>query len=99
MAQVFDIALDSDLDIAFDGGDFVIAETTEQHMNLLLVAAKGSFTESPAAGVALQSWLNDETGSAEVRHAIQKELEADGMTIEFLSAKNIDQIQIVAGYE
>jgi hypothetical protein len=99
MAKVFDILLDTDFDLAISAGDLVIGESTEQHQHLLLIAGKGSFVANPLIGVELQSWLNDETGSTEARHAIQREFEFDGMTVETLEIQSLENIKITAGYE
>lgn len=79
--MVNDILYDSDGDLAIDNGDFVIGDSTAQAIEDLLLTEKGNLRSSPAAGVGVKSWINDDEDSHNMEKEIQKELEADGMKV------------------
>jgi hypothetical protein len=76
---VFDLKFDTDLVIS--NGDLVVTESTQQNQLHLMMAAPGEYTQSPTAGVDVYSYLLNESTSQEVKHKIQEQFEADGMTI------------------
>lgn len=98
MAEIKDILLTDELDLKFADGDLAIGEATVQSQNLLLLAEKGTFVGTPNVGVGVQQWLNNETTSDELKHAIQNEMESDGMTVQTLEVKDISQITLDATY-
>jgi len=81
MALVYDIKLDNNYDLAIENGDFVIGESTTQHINLIALAAKGEWRETPLIGADIRRLLSDETSANDVRADIQTELERDGMKV------------------
>jgi GH35 family endo-1,4-beta-xylanase len=100
MAKVFDIALDTDGELLFKDGDYAIEESTEQHMEALIIAEKGEYKATPLVGVGIKTFLNDDiVYSDDLKRAISEELETDGMTIEDLNINDIDNIKITAEYE
>ncbi len=99
MAKVYDIALDSTGDLLIVDGDFAIAESTEQHMEDLIIANKGEYKASPLVGVAISDFLNDEIiYSDELKRAVMDEFETDGLTIEKLNIASIDKMEVLAKY-
>lgn len=72
--------VDGDLDI--QSGDFVINESDDQHVELILTAAKGSFLQSPNLGVDMPIFINKQnTSSTDMRRAINVNLLADGYKV------------------
>jgi hypothetical protein len=98
MKQVFDIALDNDLDLIIENGDFRIAESTIQHINLLLKTSPGDWKHAPTLGAALAAWLKeDNLLSSGLQNKVQSTLEADGLKVKKLSIE-ANQLAIEAHY-
>jgi len=98
MAEVFDIKLGTDMDMVIKDGDFVVDESTLQHQNLLLLADKGQFKQHPTIGVGIDSYLNDEASTDDIKRAISEEFELDGMTIDKIDVRNLNKVTIAAEY-
>lgn len=98
MAEVYDILLDDDLDLApAKNGDFAVGESTGQHQNLLLLSEKGMWRQHPLTGVGIASALLDDSPGA-IKREILKEFELDGMRVKKvrISPQNIN---VAAEYE
>lgn len=98
MADVFDIALDTVFDVRIEKGDFVVAECTKQHQELLLLANKGQFKQHPTIGVGIDTYLNDEASTTDLKRVIQEQYEIDGMRIIRMSGTQYSNIQVDAYY-
>ena len=71
---------DGDLDIR--NGDFVVGESDDQHVELILASTKGSFLQSPQLGVGLPNFINKQNNSSDdLRRAINVNLQADGYKV------------------
>lgn len=69
-----------DLDIV--NGDFVIAESTEQSLQFMLLATKGDFRELPVFGVDIANFLlSKDTSVATLRREIQIQTELDNFNL------------------
>jgi hypothetical protein len=79
-----DILLDDTFDLAFENGDFLIGESTEQHQQLLLITNKGDWRENTTIGVGVKNWLKDEDNNT-LLGEIKKEFERDGMLVESIA--------------
>ena len=97
MAKNRDILLNSDIDIMFANGDFVIGDSTMQNQYLILSSQKGEWTENPNIGAGIVDMLNDDDSETYWKHRITVELERDGMTVKQIQIKN-SQIEINANY-
>jgi len=97
--EVFDIKVDENNDLLIKNGDFVIAESTLQHQNHLLIAEPGHFRQKPLLGVAISDFLLEDSNLEELAHKIQKEFEVDGMEISKIDIPSITEININAGYK
>lgn len=75
-----DYRLDDDDDLAFADGDFVRAESTQQHQSLMLRLKKGELRRFPKTGVGLDDFLLDDN-PGDVYGEIQRQFEADGMIV------------------
>lgn len=98
MANTQDVLLDSAYDLKVSGGDFVVGESTAQHQNCILMAAKGDYKEFPMMGVDLMSWLNNERPEDMMR-AIRLEFANDGMKVNRMKLIPPAQVTIDAEYK
>lgn len=98
MAEVFDINLDANFDIGIDNGDFVIKESTRQHQQCLLIAEPGDYKQNPGMGVGAYSFTNDDETIENLKKAIQKTFEEDGMSISRLKISTQGDIDVTANY-
>jgi len=98
MAEKFDIVLDTDFDLLVKDGDFAIAESTRQHQQCLIIAEPGYYKQNPAMGAAAYSFTNDDETLENLKKAIQKTFEADGMSIEHIKVNTQGDIDVVATY-
>lgn len=98
MAKNIDILLDSNVDIMFADGDFVIGDSTMQNQYLILSTHKGEWKENPFIGTGLEDMLNDDSGETYWKQKISEELERDGMDVKDVTINN-GQIQINANYK
>ena len=58
MTNVYDFKLDEDGDLAIENGDFVIHESSNQHIRDILASAAGYFKSAPKLGWNPYSRLN-----------------------------------------
>ena len=99
MAKNRDILLNSDIDIMFANGDFVIGDSTMQNQYLILSTHKGEWKENPFIGAGLEDMLHDEGGEAYWKRRIAEELKRDGMDVKEVKIINNGQININAEYK
>lgn len=93
-----DILLDDNYDIRIENGDLVVGESTRQHQKLILLAEKGENREFPTHGVGLASWLNDDLQFGDLRSAVKREFERDGMRVLGIKGSGFD-LNVDAAYE
>ena len=98
MAKDRDILLNSDIDIMFADGDFVVGDSTMQNQYLILSTHKGEWKENPFIGAGVEDMLNDDGGEAYWKQKISEELKRDGMNVKDVKINN-GQIQINANYQ
>lgn len=99
MAKNIDILLDSNVDIMFADGDFVIGDSTMQNQYLILSSQKGEWKENPFIGAGIEDMLNDEGSEAYWKRRIAEELKRDGMDVKEVKIINNGQININAEYK
>jgi hypothetical protein len=91
--KVFDYKLDDNFDLVFDAdGDFVEAESTTQHQQLLLLTEKSEWDGLPTVGVGAINWIMDER-PGDLVSEIRGQFERDGMRVgklRFLSPQNFE---------
>lgn len=78
-------------------GDLVIGESTRQHQLLLLVTEPGELRRFPTRGVGINNYLSDED-NGQLRLAIKKEYEADGMKVSQIRAIG-SKVNVEGSYE
>lgn len=76
----------------------VLGDTTFQNQELIVLAEKGEFKESPAKGVGVNSFLDDENPDNLLR-AIRTELSKEGMEVRFLGFDRDGKLVIDAKYK
>jgi len=96
--EVFDILLDENFAVRIENGDLVVGESTKQHQNLLLISSPGEWKQSPTVGVDIKSFLLDDAPVSDLKAAIQKGFENDGMIISVLKIDNNYNLEIAADY-
>ncbi|GAA4156580.1 hypothetical protein GCM10022217_15730 [Chryseobacterium ginsenosidimutans] len=86
-----DLLLTEDYDLQIKNGDFVIGDSQEQSVELLLLAKPGEFKKNPEAGCDILSAKNGVIDRFLDRE-IRVQLDADGFQLENLSIteKGID---------
>lgn len=99
MGKVYDILLGTDFDLLIQGGDFATGESTRQHQQCLLIAESGQYKQNPTMGVGTFSFTNDDETLENLKKAIQKNFEADGMSIEQLKVNTKGDIDVTATYQ
>lgn len=87
MANNIDILDDSDGDLLIRNGDIVFGNSDQQHIQDILIAQKGHYTQSPAVGIGIESYLKGNTGE-KLRREIKLQLEADGFNVKQIFVKN-----------
>lgn len=97
--QVFDyIDLATTGDILIQNGDFVIGESTAQHMQDLLIADKGQYRLHPEVGVGIDQFINADFYADEIAAAIQDDYTYDGLRISKLIVHSGQDVSINASY-
>lgn len=72
-----DIQLTENFDLLIEAGDFVVDQSDNQHIKLLIELHKGNIKQYPLTGVGVERLLNGSIDGA-IRAEIQRQLEADG---------------------
>lgn len=92
-----DILLDEEGDVLIENGDFVFGEATNQNQELILVAHKGEFKESPELGVGISNALLSEN-LQDIINSIRRNFEYDGMKVKKLEIKPNGALSVDAYY-
>jgi hypothetical protein len=95
--KVYDMILGDDLDLEFSQGDFSIDESTAQHINHILLAAKGDYREFPLLGADIARLVSEEKNPSLVRQDAQEELERDGLRVQAINFN--EKITVIAEYK
>lgn len=80
MAVNYDIALMQN-DLQIRDGDFLIAESDEQHIMDTINAFPGWWKENPPDGVGVFGYLNSSGQQQQLQRAIKLNLTSDGYTV------------------
>jgi hypothetical protein len=98
MANTTDYLISATGGLIFENGDFAKGDCTQKHQHDLLRVVPGQFTQSPTCGVGIVKFINAESTGDDLSYSIQKEFEADGMTIHHLAIDS-NSINITASYD
>lgn len=86
--EVFDMILGDDDDLVVRNGDWVIGESTEQHIKAILIANKGEFRDVPFFGVGLNGYLKEDGQQVVLKREIEKMMTLDGMQVNKIQVSN-----------
>jgi hypothetical protein len=82
-----DFELDDDFDLEIENGDFVIDETGDLDIELLLMTAPGNWKQNPLTGFGINNVINGPLSVAQAREyerQIMLQLIADGFQVQTL---------------
>jgi hypothetical protein len=82
-----DILLDENGDLAIASGDFVIGESLDQEVAVILQMNKGDLKEFPILGPNLIRLVNSNTSAIELKQIIKSELKRDGKSYQELKER------------
>jgi hypothetical protein len=74
-------SVDDDLFISELSGDFVIAESDQQHISDILRSYPGEWKENPEIGVGLRGYFESAGKEQEIERNILVQLKADGYNV------------------
>lgn len=86
MTQTIDILDNENGDLLIRNGDIVLGDGGQQHIQDILMAQKGHYSQSPAVGVGIESWLKG--NSDLLRREIRLQLENDGFNVKQIIINN-----------
>ena len=73
-----DILIDDEADLRIENGDFVLGESDQQHVVLLINTFAGHWKQFPTCGVGIIQYLASSNQGAALRRSINVQLTADG---------------------
>ncbi len=82
MAAAKDILQDTDGDLLFKDGDFVIGLSDNQHITDIIISTPGSWKEYPLCGVGIEYYLNSSGTQGILKRDIQVQLTTDGYRVD-----------------
>ncbi len=85
--MAYDILLDEDGDLLIVNGDFVIGESIDQEVGLILQSNKGEYKEFPTFGLNLIELINSNTSEVELNQLLKIELKKDGKNYQQLKER------------
>lgn len=88
MAMVKDIILDDDNDTVIKNGDFLVRESDEQHIILIINLFVGDIKLFPFCGVGAIRYLSSSGQQQTLRRSIEVQLQADGYSKPDVILKN-----------
>jgi hypothetical protein len=87
-----DILLTTDYDLAISDGDFVIGESDNQHIELIIQTATGAWKQFPTLGVGIIRYSGSTGQINTLRREINVNLKADGyINIDTRLLQNTDE--------
>ena len=86
-----DILLTTDYDLAISDGDFVVGESDNQHIELIINTATGAWKQYPTLGVGIIKYSGSTGQINSLRRDININLKADGyIKVETSLVQNTD---------
>ena len=82
-----DILLDEGGDVRIDNGDFVVGESLDQEVQIILELAQGELKEDPLLGADLFRMINSNATEAELKQRVKVHLARDGKDYEALKER------------
>lgn len=97
-----DILMDETGDLLIEGGDLVVGDSAQQHIQDILLSDKGQWIESPEIGVAIIKQLKGSISLLErikLERKIRLHLTSDKAKGVKISIDELGKIQVTARYE
>lgn len=94
--NVKDFQLDQEGDLLIKGGDFVLAESDQVHIEHILKSNKGYYFETPLLGVGIISELNGAKTRQELKQTIRRQLVLDNFSVRDINISDDYKIGIDA---
>lgn len=91
-----DILLNIDNDLQIANGDFVIGESINQQVGLLLLLNKGELKQHPLTGVGIYDLINTERPE-DIKKAAREQMKDDGLKLRNLELTD-NKLYITAEY-
>jgi len=91
-----------DGDLQIENGDFIIGDSDQQHVEDLLIAQKGEYTQNPILGIGISRFLRapmDSRIREKLSREIKLQIEADGGSGVKVDVRSAEDIEITARYE
>lgn len=82
-----DILLDENDDLRIENGDFVVGDSIDQEVGLLIRLSKGGLKEDPILGCDLIRLMHGNITDAEVKQIIKVQLARDGKSYDELKER------------
>lgn len=76
--MVQDILIDDDADLRIENGDFVVGDSDQQHVLLIINTFPGHWKQYPTCGVGIMQYFVSSGQGAVLRRSINVQLTADG---------------------
>lgn len=96
MGLVKDIILDTDKDVEFFDGDFIVSPSDEQHIVLIMDSLPGAWKQYPLMGAGIAYDLNSPLGVDGIKKKIKLYIAMDGYSIISLAVSPPKDIKINA---
>ena len=81
MANVKDIRIDEQFNLQISAGDFVVSESDQDHINIILNSFVGSYKEFPLVGFGLIAYQSSPVNQQVLARGITIQLNADGYQV------------------
>lgn len=94
--EVKDFKLDQNGDLDTTGGDFLLNESDQVHIEHILKSNKGYWLETPLLGVGLINELNGSKTRQELKQNIRRQLVLDNYTVKEVTISDEFKIGIDA---
>jgi len=94
--EVKDIALTEGLDLFVKDGDFVISESDQQHVLLILKTFVGAWKQYPLLGVGIDNYIASAGQSQVLKRSMTVHMESDGYKVNEIRLVTPDKYYIDA---
>ncbi len=91
-----DLLLDNDGDLRIGNGDFVLGESSQQEIELLLTSFRGEWKLYPKRGIEIQRMLKARQGIVSIKGVVQEQMEMDGFVNVDFDINNNGELEINA---
>jgi phage baseplate assembly protein W len=89
-------------DLLIKDGDYVVGESTQQHIEHILLARPGEYKNVPWIGVALEDYIQGPQTpiiEEEIKRKIRLHIESDGAKVGIIELNQFNEAKITATYD